>query len=70
MKNNLASKCWKNQQPARTSILLLPITEYVSYPESNIEPTIIEPKKSFQNKGSQISRKRDLEIGFCKYSIS
>ena len=32
--------------------------EILSYPESTIGPTVVVPKKNFENKVSQIARKR------------
>ena len=37
----------------------------LSYPDSTIEPTLVGPKKNFQNKSSQVAGKRCLEIGFA-----
>ena len=45
------------------------VSETLSYPKSTIWPTMVGPKKNFQNKGSQMAGKRYLVIGFCKYSV-
>ena len=40
------------------------------YPECTMGPPWLGPEKIFLNKGSQKGKKRYIQIGFCKYSIS
>ena len=46
------------------------VLEIFSYPDSTICSPWLGKEKNFQNEGSQKARKRYIEIGFYKYSIS